>query len=131
MNDSQIMITLPDGSSKALQAGSTVADLAASIGPGLAKAAVAARVKDRLVDLSSVLPDEATVSIVTRQDDDPDALYVLRHSAAHALATAVRELYPDVGIGFGPPIDEGFYYDFAREAPFSSDDFEAIEKRMV
>ncbi len=130
MNDSQIMITLPDGSSKALQVGSTVADLAESIGPGLAKAAVAARVDEQLVDLSSVLPGDATVSIVTRQDDDPDALYVLRHSAAHALATAVREVYPDVGIGFGPPIEEGFYYDFAVPEPFTPEDIDMIESRM-
>ena len=130
MNDSQIVITLPDGSTKELQVGSTATDLAASIGPGLARAALAARINDRLVDLACELPDGAEASIVTRRDDDPDALYVLRHSAAHALATAVRELYPDAGIGFGPPIEEGFYYDFSVPGAFTPEDLERIELGM-
>jgi len=92
---------------------------------------VAARVNDVLTDLSTVLPDGAQVAIVTRSDEDPDALYVLRHSAAHALATAVRERVPGAGIGFGPPIDDGFYYDFEVPAPFTPDDLEEIERTMT
>lgn len=130
MNAPQISITLPDGSSRSLPAGSTAADLAADIGPGLAKAVVAARVNGELTDLLRPLPDGADVVLVTRKDDDPDALYVLRHSAAHALATAVRELYPDAGIGFGPPIEEGFYYDFQVPEPFTPEDLEKIESAM-
>ncbi len=131
MNEPPISITLPDGSSKRLPRGSIAADVAAAIGPGLARAAVAARVNDVLTDLSTVLPDGAQVAIVTRSDEDPDALYVLRHSAAHALATAVRERVPGAGIGFGPPIDDGFYYDFEVPAPFTPDDLEEIERTMT
>ena len=120
MSESTISVTLPDGSSKELPAGATATDLAAAIGPGLAKAAVAATVGGELVDLGRELADGAEVSIVTRKDDDADALYALRHSAAHALATAVRELFPTAGIGFGPPIDDGFYYDFEVPEPFTA-----------
>ncbi len=131
MNEPQISITLPDGSSKRLPRGASAGDLAAAIGPGLARAAVAARVNGVLTDLSAPLPDGAEVAIVTRSDEDPDALYVLRHSAAHALATAVRERYPGAGIGFGPPIDDGFYYDFEVPAPFTPEDLEEIERAMA
>ena len=131
MNDPHISISLPDGSPKELASGATAADLATSIGPGLARAAVAARIDGQLSDLSAPLPDGAEVAIVTRDDGDPDALYVLRHSAAHALATAVRELYPGAGIGFGPPIDDGFYYDFDVPAPFTPEDLERIERVMA
>jgi len=131
MNEPQISITLPDGSSKRLPRGSSAGDVAAAIGPGLARAAVAARVNGLLTDLSAPLPDGAEVAIVTRSDEDPDALYVLRHSAAHALATAVRERYPGAGIGFGPPIDDGFYYDFEVPAPFTPEDLEEIERAMA
>lgn len=130
MSESNISVTLPDGSSKELPAGASSADLAAAIGPGLAKAAVAAVVGGELVDLGRELADGSEVAIVTRKDDDPNALYALRHSAAHALATAVRELYPTAGIGFGPPIDDGFYYDFEVPEPFTPEDLERIENRM-
>jgi threonyl-tRNA synthetase len=130
MSDSSISITLPDGSTRSLPAGATAADLAADIGPGLAKAAVAAKVDGELTDLGRALPDGSEVAIVTRRDDNSDALYALRHSAAHALATAVRELYPEAGIGFGPPIEDGFYYDFAVNAPFTPEDVEKIEDAM-
>ena len=126
-----LRVSLPDGSVKELSPGSSAADLAASIGPGLARAAVAARVNDELWDLGRPLPDGAAVAIVTRGDDDPDALYALRHSTAHVLATAVRELHPAAGIGFGPPIENGFYYDFDVPEPFTPEDLEKIEARMA
>ena len=130
MSDASISVSLPDGSSRSLPEGSTAADLAAEIGPGLARAAIAAKVNGELVDLGRPLADGSDVAIVTRKDDDPDALYALRHSAAHALATAVRELYPGAGIGFGPPIDDGFYYDFEVPEPFTPEDLERIEEAM-
>ncbi|MFW6088857.1 MAG: threonine--tRNA ligase [Gemmatimonadota bacterium] len=130
MSEQSISVRLPDGSPRELPAGSSAADLAADIGPGLRRAAVAARVDGELRDLGRPLPDEADVAIVTRRDDDPDALYVLRHSAAHVLATAVRALRPEAGIGFGPPIDDGFYYDFDVNEPFTPEDLEQIEARM-
>ncbi|MFV1986678.1 MAG: threonine--tRNA ligase [Gemmatimonadota bacterium] len=130
MSDSSISITLPDGSTRSLPDGATSADLAAAIGPGLAKAAIAARVNGELTDLGRPLADGSEVAIVTRKDDDKDALYALRHSAAHALATAVRELHPRAGIGFGPPIDNGFYYDFDVPEPFTPEDIEKIEDAM-
>ncbi len=126
-----LKISLPDGSVKELRTGASAADLAASIGPGLARAAVAAKVDGELWDLNRPLPDDSTVAIVTGGDDDPDALYALRHSAAHVLATAVRDLYPGAGIGFGPPIDNGFYYDFDVPEPFTPEDLEEIEARMA
>ncbi|MDP2483810.1 MAG: threonine--tRNA ligase [Candidatus Palauibacterales bacterium] len=130
MSDSMLRVSLPDGSVKELSPGSSAADLAASIGPGLARAAVAAKVEGELWDLNRPLPDGAAVAIVTRTDDDPDALYALRHSTAHVLATAVRELFPGAGIGFGPPIENGFYYDFDVPEPFTPEDLEKIEQRM-
>ena len=125
-----LTVSLPDGSERTLPAGASAADLATSIGPGLAKASVAALVDGRLRDLSRTLPDGARVALVTRSDDHQDALWVLRHSAAHVLATAVRRVRPGAGIGFGPPIAEGFYYDFAVDEPFTPEDLEEIEARM-
>ncbi len=131
MSQNTISVLLPDDSRTELPAGASAADLAAAIGPGLARAAVAARVDGELWDLGRPLEEGAHVEIVTRGDADADALYALRHSAAHVLATAVRELYPDAGIGFGPPIEEGFYYDFDVEEPFTPDDLERIEAKMA
>jgi threonyl-tRNA synthetase len=128
MAAAEIRVTLPDGSQKALPAGATGADLAKAIGPGLAKAALAVRVDGKVQDLSRPLPDGATVSILT--DKDPQALDVLRHSSAHVLATAVRQLFPHAKIGFGPPIEDGFYYDFEVPTPFTPDDLQAIEATM-
>ena len=125
----ELHITLPDGSTRVLPAGATARDLAAQIGPGLAKAAIAARVNGEVRDLDRPLPDGVSVSILT--DKDPQALDVLRHSAAHVLATAVRQLFPKAGIGFGPPIEDGFYYDFEVERPFGPEDLEAIENKMA
>jgi len=126
----EIRVTLPDGSEKRVPAGSTGADLAKAIGPGLAKAALAVRVNGNVWDLARPLPEGgAKVTILT--DKDPQALELLRHSSAHVLATAVRQLFPHAEIGFGPPIEDGFYYDFAVERPFGPEDLEAIEKKMV
>ncbi len=124
----EIRVTLPDGSEKRVPAGSTGADLAKAIGPGLAKAALAVRVNGDVWDLTRPLPDGAKVVILT--DKDPQALDVLRHSSAHVLATAVRQLFPQAQIGFGPPIEDGFYYDFDVGRPFGPEDLEAIEKKM-
>ena len=123
-----IRLTLPDGSVREVPPGTTGRDLAASIGPGLAKAALAIRVDGRVRDLSRPIEADATVSIIT--DKDPDALDVLRHSSAHILATAVRELFPGAGIGFGPAIEDGFYYDFDVPRPFAPEDLERIEQQM-
>jgi threonyl-tRNA synthetase len=120
---------LPDGSVRELPAGSSAGDVAASIGPGLAKAAVAAVVDGETVDLSRPLSGEVQLRLLTARD--PDALPVLRHSAAHILATAVRALRPGAGIGFGPAIDEGFYYDFEVDEPFSPDDLEVFQAEMA
>jgi len=128
MNSESIRVTLPDGRAVALPPGCSAADLAAAIGPGLARAALAAVVDGEIVDLNRPLADGASVRLLT--DRDPEALGVLRHSAAHVLATAVRELVPGAGIGFGPAIDDGFYYDFDVPEPFTPDQVEAIEKRM-
>lgn len=125
---STIRLTLPDGSVREMPAGSTGHDLAAAIGPGLARAALAIKVNGELRDLVRPIESDATVAIVT--DRDPDALPLLRHSAAHILATAVREIFPQAGIGFGPSIDEGFYYDFEVPRPFTPEDLEQIEARM-
>jgi threonyl-tRNA synthetase len=123
-----IKVTLPDGTVKEVPAGSTGLDVAKAIGPGLAKAALAARVNGKIWDLGRPLEGDATLSILT--DKDPDALEMLRHSAAHILATAVRELFPAAAIGFGPPIEDGFYYDFGVDRPFTPEDLEKIEARM-
>ncbi len=131
MSDKQtISVVLPDDSKLELEAGANAGDVAAAIGPGLARAAVGARVNGELRDLHTPVPDGARIEVVTRGDDDADALYILRHSAAHVMATAVRELHPNAGIGFGPPIQDGFYYDFDVPEPFTPEDLERIETRM-
>ncbi len=125
---STIRVTLPDGSVRELPQGATSRQLAESIGAGLARAAVAAKVDGQIWDLERPLEGDATVALLTERD--AEALEVLRHSAAHVLATAVRELFPGAGIGFGPPIEDGFYYDFDVPRPFTPDDIAAIEKKM-
>ncbi|MGD8319455.1 MAG: threonine--tRNA ligase [Gemmatimonadota bacterium] len=129
MASDQIRITLPNGDVLELPRGSTAGDAAAAIGPGLAKAAVAAVVDGETRDLMTPLEEDASLRILTEKDQA--ALSVLRHSAAHVLATAVRELRPGAGIGFGPAIDDGFYYDFDVEAPFTPEDLEAFEAKMA
>ncbi len=123
-----VHVTLPDGSVRELPDGATGHDLATAIGPGLARAALAMRVNGAVQDLSRPLRDGVSVAILTERD--ADALPVLRHSAAHVLATAVRSLFPEAGIGFGPAIDEGFYYDFEVPRPFTPEDLERIEEAM-
>jgi len=128
MSDDQIRLTLPSGDVLSLPRGATAGDVAASIGPGLAKAALAAVVNGATTDLMTPIESDATVRILTERD--PESLAVLRHSAAHVLATAVRGLRPGAGIGFGPAIEDGFYYDFEVEAPFTPEDLEAFEEKV-
>jgi threonyl-tRNA synthetase len=125
---SEISVTLPDGSSRPMPAGATAGDVAAQISPGLARAALAAVVDDRLVDLSYPLQRDARVRIVTK--DSPEALELYRHSTAHLMAAAVTNLFPGAQCGIGPAIDDGFYYDFVVDRPFVPEDLEAIEKKM-
>ena len=122
-------IALPDGSVKELAAGATVADVAASIGAGLGKAALAGKVDGTLVDLTATVTDGATVEIITAKS--PEALHIMRHSCAHIMAEAVQELYPGTQIAFGPATDDGYFYDFELPNNISSDDFGAIEKKMA
>ncbi|MFN9773336.1 MAG: threonine--tRNA ligase [Burkholderiales bacterium] len=122
-------ITLPDGSVREFAAPPTVHEVAASIGPGLAKAALAGRVDGTLVDTSHRIERDAQLAIVT--DKDPDGLDVIRHSTAHLLAYAVKELFPDAQVTIGPVIDNGFYYDFSYKRPFTPEDLAAIEKKMA
>ena len=126
----ELTITLPDGSTRKLPEGATGADLAADIGPGLAKAALVVTVDGDARDLDRVLPDGSTVSIITATSDD--GLHTIRHSTAHVLAQAVLELWPGATYAIGPPIRDGFYYDFELPggATFSNEDLEAIEARM-
>ena len=123
-----ITITLPDGSQRPFEHPVSVADVAASIGPGLAKAALAGKVDGKLVDTSHRIDHDAALEIVT--DKHPDALDVLRHSTAHLLAQAVQRLYPGAQVTIGPVIDNGFYYDFAYERPFTPEDLPKIEEEM-
>jgi threonyl-tRNA synthetase len=123
-----IHITLPDGSQREYPAPVTVADVAASIGPGLAKAALAGKVDGKVVDTTYTIDRDAQLAIVTAKD--PEGLDVIRHSTAHLLAYAVKELYPEAQVTIGPVIENGFYYDFAYKRPFTPEDLAAIEKRM-
>jgi threonyl-tRNA synthetase len=123
-----VTLTLPDGSSRHYEGAVSGAKLAADIGPGLAKAALALRVDGELRDLDYLITEDAKIAILTAKDDD--ALELLRHDAAHVLAEAVKELYPDVQVTIGPAIENGFYYDFARPIPFTPEDLEKIEVRM-
>ena len=123
------VITLPDGSQRSFDHAVTVDEVAASIGAGLRKAALAGRVDGKLVDTSYVIDRDVTLAIVT--DKDPDSLEVIRHSTAHLLAQAVKQLYPEAQVTIGPVIEDGFYYDFAYSRPFTPDDLAAIEKRMT
>src|SRR3984957_18277331 len=125
---SSIQITLPDGSQKPVEAGSRPIDIARAISPRLADAAIVAKVNGELSDLARPIEADATVEILTTKD--PAALQVYRHSTAHLLAAAVLELFPETQLGIGPPIENGFYYDFDRPTPFTPEDLEKIEARM-
>jgi threonyl-tRNA synthetase len=122
-------ITLPDGSQRQFPAAVSGADLAASIGAGLAKAALAVKIDGKVKDLATIIDHDAKVEIVTKTH--PDALDLIRHDAAHVMAEAVQELYPGTQITFGPATETGYYYDFHRTEPFTPEDFAKIEKRMA
>ena len=124
-----ISVRLPDGSKREFSEPVTVAQVAASIGSGLAKAAVAGRVNDKLVDTSYMIDKDVDLAIVT--DRDADGVDIMRHSTAHLLAYAVKQLYPDAQVTIGPVIENGFYYDFAYKRPFTPEDLQAIEKKMT
>jgi threonyl-tRNA synthetase len=126
--DDMPVITLPDGSEKSFNSPVSVHQVAESIGTGLAKAALAGRVDGELVDTSHVIEVDAQLAIITNRDDD--GLEVIRHSCAHLMAQAVQQLFPSAQVTIGPVIDDGFFYDFAYERPFTPEDLEAIEKKM-
>ena len=123
-----VAITLPDGSVRQYKEPVSGADIAADIGPGLAKAALAVRVDGELTDLLAPIENDACIGIITSKDDD--ALELLRHDCAHVMAEAVKELYPETQVTIGPNIEDGFYYDFSRAKPFTPEDLEKIEARM-
>lgn len=133
-------VTLPDGTVKEYEGSVSAADVAAEIGPGLAKAAIGAKVDGELYDLNRPIDHDCQLAIITRPrldkkgktkgEHDPDALHLLRHSCAHVMAEAIERLWPDTQLAYGPPLDSGFYYDIYLEKPFSSDDFEKIEAEM-
>ena len=122
------VITLPDGTQRPFDSALTVMSVAQDIGPGLAKATLAGRVNGKLVDASYLIEEDVELAIVTSRDED--ALELMRHDAAHVMAQAVQELHPDTQVTIGPAIENGFYYDFARETAFNDDDLKAIEERM-
>ena len=124
-----IQITLPDGSQRQFDSAPTVHDVAASIGAGLAKAALAGKVDGRLVDTSHRINSDVALEIVTEKH--PDALEIIRHSTAHLLAQATQRLFPDTQVTIGPVVDNGFYYDFARKEPFTPEDLQKIEAEMA
>src|SRR5664279_5208541 len=124
-----IQISLPDGSKRDFPGPVTVAEVAASIGTGLAKAALAGKIEGKVVDTSYVIEIDSSLSIITAKD--ADGLEVIRHSTAHLLAYAVKELFPDAQVTIGPVIEHGFFYDFAYKRPFTPEDLEAIENKMA
>src|SRR6202171_494909 len=123
------VVTLPDGSQRRFDHPVTVDEVAGGIGAGLRKAALAARVTGKLVASSYVIAEDASFAIVT--DKDPDGLEIIRHSTAHLLAQAVKELFPEAQVTIGPVIADGFYYDFAYQRPFTPEDLAAIEAKMT
>lgn len=123
-----ISVTLPDGSKKEFDGPVTVQEVAASIGSGLAKAALAGKVNGKLVDTSFPITTDSTLSIITGKD--PEGLEIIRHSTSHLMAHAVKELFPKAEVTIGPVIENGFYYDFSVEKPFTMEDLPIIEKKM-
>nr|WP_267879374.1 threonine--tRNA ligase [Sneathiella glossodoripedis] len=130
MQNANVNITLPDGSVRVFDKPVSGLELAADIGPGLAKAALALRIDGEMRDLKTVLNEDVAVEIVTAKEEGDDVLELIRHDAAHVMAEAVKELYPETQVTIGPAIEDGFYYDFAREKPFTPEDLEKIEQRM-
>ncbi|MGB0507775.1 MAG: TGS domain-containing protein, partial [Pikeienuella sp.] len=128
-NAEQVTITLPDGAARTYTTGVTGGDVAADISKSLGKAALACKIDGRLADLSEPINADASLGIVTIKDD-AEALELIRHDCAHIMARAVQELWPDVKVTIGPVVENGWYYDFDREDPFSDADFDAIEKKM-
>jgi threonyl-tRNA synthetase len=125
---SDIQITLPDGSSRTLSAGATVRDLAAAIGAGLAKAAIAGKIDGEAVDLTALLSEGNRVEIITEKS--PEALELIRHTTSHLMAQAVQALFPETKVTIGPAVENGFYYDFDRDKPFTPEDLDAVETKM-
>src|SRR6202012_10811 len=123
------VVTLPDGSQRHFDHPVTVDEVAADIGAGLRKAALAGRLNGKLVDTSHGISPDANLAIVT--DKDPDGIDVIRHSTAHLLAQAVKQLFPEAQVTIGPVIQDGFYYDFSYKRPFTTEDLAAIEARMT
>ena len=123
-----VSITLPDGSKRQFDNPVTAAEVASAIGPGLAKAVLAAKIDGMLVDTSHVIDRDVKLSLVTGKD--ADGLDVIRHSCAHLLAQAVKVLFPDAQVTIGPVVEDGFYYDFSYKRPFTPDDLEKIEAKM-
>ena len=121
-------LTLPDGTLKEFDQPVSFADVAKSIGPGLFKSAVAGKIEEKIFDLSYLINNDSDISIVTRESEE--GLEIIRHSTAHLMAHAVKELYPEAEVTIGPVIENGFYYDFAIENPFTDEDLEEIEKKM-
>ncbi len=130
MQNANVNITLPDGSVRTFDKAVSGLELATDIGPGLAKAALALRIDGEMRDLKTVLSEDVAVEIVTVKEEGNDVLELIRHDAAHVMAEAVKELYPETQVTIGPAIEDGFYYDFARDKPFTPEDLEKIEKRM-
>src|ERR1700687_2775867 len=124
-----IHVKLPDGSVKDVPSGTTALDIAKSISPRLADAALVAKTNGDLIDLTKPLEKDTDLRLLT--DKDPEALEVYRHSSAHLLAAAVLELFPETKLGHGPPTESGFFYDFYRPTPFTPEDLEKLEKRMA
>jgi len=124
-------VELPDGNKLEVPAGATIADVAARIGPRLAKAAIAGKIDGEIVDLNHPIRPGSKVEVLTLSSDNPDSLYVLRHSAAHVMAEAICSLFPQTRLVYGPPVENGFYYDVDLDRPLSSEDFQAIENRMA
>ena len=122
-------IRLPDGSIRSFEQSVSVMEVAMAIGPGLARAAIAGKVNGKLVDVDSLIVEDSELSIITEKD--PEGLEVVRHSCAHLLAQAVKELFPEAQVTIGPVIEDGFYYDFSYQRPFTPEDLDAIEKRML
>ena len=124
-----LVVTLPDGSKREFEAPVRVADVAQSIGSGLAKAALGGIVDGKMVDTSFVIAKDSQLAIIT--DKSPEALEIVRHSTAHLLAYAVKELFPEAQVTIGPVVENGFYYDFSYHRPFTPDDLVALEKKMT